>query len=634
VYVKACPTAAGTYSGPIDDTYIVEVVKGGLWAALPAIRITTATGSDVSGPTTVPAAATAIPIGSYGVTMAFDERGVLGPALTGLRRGDKFAVAVQSSTGGPMRTLILRDNLPTGLLGATALEIRLFIPKTFEITPQRFGFAPLFNYIPSPPNGINVQSGVMAYHAEWTLNGVQQAMPLYSGITAVSGQAYGNLFLEYTEFLNDVSHGLGIITSLTDVNAIPGPLEAGNPLKWGVYKAWLNAGTTGVAYIAVTDPSILATWATALAIIEGRDAYYNFVPMSMDLAVQQLCAGQANAESMPEVANWKASVIAATYVEQKRIVGNTLSLAIVQDDPNTTGTQYTRMTITGATLLTSGAKAGDQVRFLFTTDGFGGSLYTSFTIASVLSETTCLLTAGTSAAITIPQKVEVWHTMTKDEVVTDLVAKAGVFGDSRVVMTVPDIVYEGGQATPGYFASAAVAGLISAVQPHQGLTNANIAGLAGIATRTRDYFNQSQMDRLGGGGLWIITATRAGVVHTRHALTTNVSDLKHREEMIRRNLDSISYDFVGILRPYIGRTNATHIVLDKMEYDINKRLETYKTAIASRDLGPQIVTGEIARDLDGTLLLRIHPLAADRIEITVTLTLPAPGNNIDLYLVA
>ena len=633
-YVKAEATSGGVYTGLVDDTYIIEVTRGGLFAALPRITVTTARGADVSGPTVVSAVAAVVPIGTQGLTVLFDKVGAVGAALTGLRKGDKFYVQATSSASGPIRTLILRDNLPTGLASVTDMDIALYVPATFEILANRYGHAPSLNYSLDGSTGVTVNAGVLHTDARVTVSSVPQELLLYSGVTSVGGTDYGQLYLEYAENLSDLTGTMGRITSPAELSSIPGPLEPINALKWGVHKSLIGAGAAGVAYIAVANPDVVDSWVAPLALVEGRADAYNYVPLTFNETVQNLYFAQAVSESAPEVANYKGVLISALYKEVKRVVGNTLALATVADNPSISGTQYTLMTIAGATLLTSGVRAGDQIRYLYTTDGFSGELYTSFVVASVLSETSLLLTTPTVAAISVPQKVEVWHKQSKDEIVADLVARAGSFGSERCVLCAPDAIYEGGVATPGYFGCAAVAGVIAGVEPHQGLTNYPIAGLTGVAERTRDYFKASQLDALSGGGVWTITADRTGAVYTRHAVTTRTGDLKYSEEMIRRNYDSISYDMVNLLRPYIGKTNATQTVLDKLEYDIRTKLERYSTIVTDTNLGPRLLSGAISRDANGAIMLRVHPLAKDRIEIHISIELPAPGNHIDLYIVA
>ena len=126
--------------------------------------------------------------------------------------------------------------------------------------------------------------------------------------------------------------------------------------------------------------------------------------------------------------------------------------------------------------------------------------------------------------------------------------------------------------------------------------------------------------------MWIVTEDRDGTPHTRHALTTDNLDLNRREEMIRRNVDSMSYLFLRRLRPYIGRTNATPSMVRRLEYEVTRIIDFFKNNGKTVELGSQLIDGTIRT-------LRIHPLLRDRIEIVLDLVVPAPLNNIELHLV-
>src|SRR5690606_2894442 len=110
-------------------------------------------------------------------------------------------------------------------------------------------------------------------------------------------------------------------------------------------------------------------------------------------------------------------------------------------------------------------------------------------------------------------------------------------------------------------------------------------------------------------------------------------DLNRREEMIRRNVDSISFVFRNALAPYIGRTNVTPVMLRQLRAVISQTIKRLTTNGYTNDLGPQLISAEIARDATGAEILRVHPLAADRVEIVLNITIPAPLNTHDLYLV-
>jgi hypothetical protein len=127
-------------------------------------------------------------------------------------------------------------------------------------------------------------------------------------------------------------------------------------------------------------------------------------------------------------------------------------------------------------------------------------------------------------------------------------------------------------------------------------------------------------------GVWIVTEDNSGTPYTRHALTTDNLDLNRREEMIRRNVDSMSYLFLRRLRPFIGRTNASPSMVERLGFEVESVIRFLKANNRTQELGSQLIDGKVRT-------LRIHPLLKDRIEIVLDLVVPAPLNNIEVHLV-
>lgn len=667
-FERVCADGGDTYTGPSDDTYIIEVTKGGTWAELPAVTVTTVKGLDSSGPTTVSGINTAIPVGVYGMTIMFKDCGnlssssssVSGPgsalgigddALAGLRKGDKFYISVVSGQNGPIRTLILSDDLPAALRTATDLDLRLFINKDLEVTKSRLSQPPLTNYSVEATQLITA-SGITAYDPTWTKNGVEQALPLWSGVPASSASTadYGTLYIEYREWLPDLANTITFIDSIAELDLIPGQLDEMNPLKWGAFRALQNSNGTRVAVSAVVNPDNLDSWNDVLERISGRDDIYNLVPLTYNREVQGMFASKVDSESDANNANWKAMFVNLQLRTTTMRVGRSSAsaqlltptstngdvvLATLEDNPEAVGTQYTLLSVpaNNSGFIRHGVAAGDVVRYLFTIDSFGESVYQEFVVDRVLSETSLLLLSGHTAPISVPQKVEIWHTLTKNEMVEDLVDQAQSFASSRVVAVWPDIVGTGGNSQDGIYLAAALAGLASGVAPHRPLTNVEIAGFDDLASRSRDFFSAAQLDALAGGGVWIATEDRDGTPHTRHAVTTDTLDLNRREEMVRRNVDSISYLFRNRLRPYIGRVNVTDSMLRVLRYQLLQVVKSLQITGVTAELGPQLIAGVIATDVNGAEIIKVNPLATDRVEIVMNLTVPAPLNNIALRLV-
>lgn len=627
--------SGGTYDGEKNDIYIIECVSGGLWADLPTIKVTTQKGLDFSGPTEVTASNIDIPIGTHGLTIRF--AGYDGGSLDslgddpaqGLCAGDKWYITVVASAAGPVRKLILKNDLPLEMQTATDIDLRLFIKDDIQISENREGFAPLVNY-EMEATQILVKDGIVAYHPEWTASGVEQPLTLYSG----------TLYLEFREWLSTLCKTVNAINDVANLGDIPGPLDPDNLLKWGVYKALTNSNGTAVKYTAVCSPDDLDDWVAALASLVGRDDMYNIVPLTNDVAIHNLVAAHVDAESDEEANNWKAMFVSLKTDTAVRLVGdgvaiggvagNTVDdtvLAVLADNPEATGTQYTLLSVTSANgyFITNGVEPGDTVRFLYTTDGFGVESYEEFVVDSVLSEDSLLLYTGHDVAVNVGQKIEIWHQRDETALADAVAERAGAMANRRVVGVWPDQVGEGGLLQEGYFLAAALAGLVSGVVPHQGLTNVEVKGFDDYS-RSFKLFNATQLNRMAEAGVWIVTEDRDGTPHTRHALTTDNTDLNRKEEMIRRNVDSMSYLFYRRLKTFIGRTNVTPSLIRRLRYEVESIISFLAGNETTEDLGSQLTSGTIR-------IIQQHPLLRDRVEIVLDLIVPAPLNNIELHLV-
>ena len=188
-----------------------------------------------------------------------------------------------------------------------------------------------------------------------------------------------------------------------------------------------------------------------------------------------------------------------------------------------------------------------------------------------------------------------------------------------------DTVGVGGLNVAGYYLCAALAGLRSGVVPHQGLTNVEIAGFDDI-TRTTEFFNNGNLNTLAGSGVWVVTQALDGTVYSRHAVTTDNTDVNHREEMVRANVDAMSYVFLRNLRGFIGRTNVTPTALTLMRVQLDATIEYLKANGFTATLGSQLIDGTVTQ-------LRQHALLKDRVVAAIELEIPYPINNIEVHLV-
>lgn len=631
-FTPATAVSGGAYNGDEDTTYIIQVTRGGTWAQNPQISVSTTNGIDVSGPTTV-AAATAVPVGSFGVTVTFTG--------AGLRKGDRYYISCTGRKQGPMRTLVLGHNLPAGVADGDEVGVTLFIRQPLlRVVKNRIGSAPQTNWN-ADNDGVTLKPGLLAFDPSWTDNGVPQALP----VEAEPSRDYGRVYVEYRAWLPDASYGMESAVTVGELDAkLSGPLHPDNPLKWGVYNALTNANGTDVRFVSVADPDDANAWVRAIDTVVGRDDVYSIVPLTYRRDVLQAAFAHVQAMSSPEQGLWRVLWVALQSVPMAPIVhagtdvpnhdqptttDGQVALATILDDPLATGTQHTILTVTSdnVNFLQQRIRPGDIVRAEFTGDGFGGVTYNEYVVAEVRSENQLRLVSGPVLPVTVPAKFEVWRKLTPAEEAEEIGRQAKVWGNRRVRAVWPDHFRRDGMVSEGYHLAAVLAGLSSGVLPHQNLTNVELS--AGIDVRSGiERFGRTQLDRMAELGVWIVVADPVtGQVYNRHAVTTaDTNDVNQREEMVTRNVDSISYRFKDAFKPFIGVMNVTPSTLERLRSAASIVLNDLITQSGSPLLGSQLVDGQIVE-------LRQHETMRDHVVMVVNLLIPYALNVLTIRLV-
>jgi hypothetical protein len=614
-WVAPNSTSAGDYTGDQDTTYIVEVIRGGLWdpdngEAL--ISVTTTTGNDSSGPTAAPHS-TALPVGTKGVTIQF-TRG----SSTGLRKGDVYYIDVTAEQEGSMQTLVLADDVPTEIQDAADLDLKLYIRKNIQV-PQGRASTPGTDNWDTSDTEFSVFSDIDAYDSTWTDNGVEQPL-LVKGGTA---------YVEYRAWLSTYVGDVGSVSDPGDIPALVGTIHQDNPLAEGLFRGTLLSGGQDVLFTAVADPSDLDEWSNAIDKVSGRADIYNLVPMTYDRQVHDLCKAMALAESgknrfkacfvCPQVDRTKAVVSAETSSD-----GNVV-LATIADDPLTSGTQYTRLSVPAgnARFVTNGVRANDVVRFKYLIGLDGEETWTESLVDEVLSESTLRLATGAAVAISVAQRIEVWRNLRGSDLATESAHSVGRYAHRRVCAVANDTFVEGSETFPGFFLAATIAGLRSAALQHRPLTRVALSGMDDVGSLIKSL-TDVQLDQIGAAGGWIVIRALDGSFITRHALTTDMTSLNTQEEVVRVNVDAISAALRDGLEPYIGRTLVTPQVLINMRSTVEGIL-LEQTKITASDLGNALLDYVVKE-------LRQHATEKDHVILRVGLTIGYPTNRIDAYL--
>ena len=632
-FTATVPTSGGSYSRSNDVTYIVEVTKGGAFSSSPEISVTTTNGSDQSGPHVVSGLSSAISIGSDSVTISF------GGSTEGLNKGDRFYVDVAGISDGAVRTIELGTNLDSTFAAGDEVGIKLYIRKPLlEVTQNRTGMAPLTNWSQSETE-ISIASNMVAYDASWTDDGV----PLPLEVNSAPDLQYGKLYVEYRAWLADLANKIDGMNNVADIDDISGPLTPDNPLKWGVFKALQNSNGTPVLYTAVEDPNDVDTWDEVFEVLLTRDDAYNLVPLTRNPDVQALYQAHVNGTSAPTEGLWRVAwfnlagvpevpVVSAGSNIPNHLIATTVdgeeALAVFEDDPETSGSQYTivRVPSANSSFVANGVRPGDIVRALYTGDGFGNFAYSEFVVDEIQSENQLRVKTGPGAPQSVPAKIEVWRNLSATEESVEIGKTAGAWNDRRIRAVWPDQIESSGTLQEGYHLAAALAGLASGVLPHQGLTNVEVAGFSSTQ-RTNDKFNKLQLDNLAIAGVWIVAQAIDGEIYTRHAVTTgDYEDINQREEMLTRNVDSISYRFKDYFAPFIGVTNVTPTMEDIILGGMKKLIRTLQTERVTPNLGGQLIDAEVARFF-------VSEIFKDRYVAYINLQVPYALNNIELHLV-
>lgn len=623
------PSSAGSYNSARDTSYIITVVEGGsLASGNVTIQAVSSDGSDFSGPTKISASGVYVAVGTRGVTFT-----LLGSEA---RKGDRYQISCTGIRDGAYRTLVLAHDLDEDIAqndaAAAALEVSLYIrrdvveiPRVSQVNPTQLNWE-------SKDQEICVKAAIQLYDAEWTSGGVPLPLPL---ITDSACSDTNRMFVQYRAWLPDLSSAVWSVSDPADLDSvISGPIHPDNPLKFGLFAALSANNGQPVFFSSVANPDKLSSWTDVLSLIEDRPNIYNLVPLTFNRDVQQAFYNHVQAQSSPLIARWRAAWFGIRGEDSFAVISESTTtngqpaLAVTEDDPGQSGTQYTLLRITSgnAGFLSKGVRPGDIVRFQYSgIDVEGKEVYQTYQVAAVRNETTLVITPGTATAETTPRRFEIWRTRTKAELASYVAGVAGSWKSDRVVAVWPDRFTIGAYTVDGYFLAAILASQSSGVVPQQGLTRMEVPGI--VETQRSNQFSRSQLDEMANAGVWIVvqdSVTKSA--YTRHGLTTaGFGAVDLQEEVLRRNRDSVSFYFFDKFSPYIGIANVTPGILDIIRAEVNSGLQFLRGANFVTRLGGQIVDASIES-------IAPSPEFEDRIVVVIRVVWPVPLNNLEVHL--
>jgi len=424
-----------------------------------------------------------------------------------------------------------------------------------------------------------------------------------SGIPFSLESAYADLYLAYTALRLDVTAmaeepSFLEFDNTTDLEDSIGPISTANPLALGAFLALANAPSNSVGAVGIDENSAAAPmgtldgWARALDFLESREVY-TLAPLTDDTYIQGLISTHAISMSLPTNRGERITFIWSEIPDRDEPA--TVSSG-TDGQSNGTDDSFTLDVNPASDLIANGIDPSDPIEYddqlylQFVVTENGASELRRYSISDVNG---VVLTFRTS--FEDDENTDGFYTTeTFDETLTGVDWTLAIRGDLLLITgtTRPDLnaiaeaAADQGEAygsrrvyylacnsldtsvdgvtqnVEGYYAAAAIAGMIAEQAPQQPLTNLPIVGFSKVYG-TDDMFSEDQMDTIADGGRWLLVNFGGSVV-TRKQLSTSTTSIEYKECSITKAIDWMAKGLRQTNRVFIGRSVITSGFLDQL----------------------------------------------------------------------
>jgi hypothetical protein len=383
---------------------------------------------------------------------------------------------------------------------------------------------------------------------------------------------------------------LGVVHPRNDLAMMASIISGANPNRNFYFVPVNPIGSEATAY------------ADALEKLTLIDVYH-VIAGSEDAGVQNLLPGHVLAQSDPYEAHERICTIGLNEEDVYLLAAYTGSINA------STGV----VTCAGADFYVDGVSAGDEILL---------ENETIVPVLGVLSATT-LSTAYRTAVTSRPLKFLAGSNAKK---AVRAGANLGAFDERRVTAVFPcsftaDFAGER-NAHPSFYLSCAVAGEDSTAEMSQSQTKGNISvgGFSNIELGTNFKFRKSELDTIGGAGVYIFTqgSKISSTISCRHDLTTDMSALEYKERSITKQADKAAKFLRSVIDPYVGRYNIS----DDLFKFLNMILGAAAGVLTKQGIVKSCSINSITRDPD----------IADKVLINVTIIVYVAGNYYEITL--
>ena len=443
------------------------------------------------------------------------------------------------------------------------------------------------------------------------------------------------------------------IADVATLSAVLDPLTEDNPLGLAGFMMMINAPTYEIKLLGVDEvtPAAMtgtsAAYARAASLLEAEEVYA-LAPLSQDEVVGGLWRTHVQVMSEPEQGGERIVFFNKPMPTRKNPA---IALSGTQANSTSTANQllldgnpapgliaaginpglpipetaevYTEFEVEGqvrrySVSSVSGALANFRITFSDPNTNLDGFYSTVAFNVNLVNAPYAVKVRGASLAIPGSNPVRMDYSLMA-ETVAD--ANSG-YHNRRAYSVFPDtiktVIAGIEKALPGYYACAAICGMVASQPPQQGFTNFPMTGVTGVVGTEK--FTKRQLNIIAGGGTYILIQDAiGGPVSSRHQLSTDLTSIETRELSITKVVDFTAKFLRLAVRKFIGINNINASLLDSLGTTVNAVLKFLE--------GSGVLNGSNLNNLAQDKVNR------DTVLIDVTLDVPYPCNYIRLTLV-
>lgn len=441
-----------------------------------------------------------------------------------------------------------------------------------------------------------------------------------ANVTCTLLQGHGKVYVEfrvkvnYTAGYND---GLISVGSVADIEKEFGSIDINNELAYACYCAIQGSQGRAVYAVRVADDTPEA-YLEAMKKTEANDHVYAFVPVTANVDCMDAVATFNDTLSSPSVKKWRINLFGSDVQNAADVTKDASGVAL-------SGNMYKK----GTAFLFEAADANIQNGFTFESFSAGDTITTTadstaYVVKAVLADNLVSLVTGPESTQT-NVTIKVTRSNTVHGNISYTKELASRFNSRRSVVVWCDSGKLGDTKVSNAYIAAEIAGLTSAVLPHQGLTNTEITSIDN-ARKMYTSYTQAQLDDVAAHGVLIVTQDISNTSpYIRHQLTTSPDKgILYSELSCTRNIDNLSYQVADTVRYYVGRANVVEEAINAISSALTGIWFNAMRTSYSSLLGPQLVAYD-------NYTIQQDPLAQDRLIINVDYYIPSPLNVIQVY---